>query len=81
MGVVPNVGFDKFPKQGSWLKRRVRVCFNYDAGNSIGGVIVREDVEEPGKTIIALDDGRYVLTSECMFSLARDGDAPTATEN
>jgi hypothetical protein len=81
MGVVASIGFDRFPKQGTWLGKKVRVCFNYDAGKQIGGVIVREDAEDPGLTIIALDDGRYVLTTECMFSLARETDTPTVKEN
>lgn len=68
MGVVKNVGFSKFPKQGKFLKRRVEVCFNYDPSNRIEGEIVRDDSEEPGVLIIKLDDGRYVLATECMYA-------------
>jgi hypothetical protein len=68
MGVVKNVGFDRFPKQGVWLNRRTRVCFNYDTKNLIWGTIVRDDAEEPSLEIIALDDGRYVLSTECQHS-------------
>lgn len=67
MGVESNVGFDTFPKQSDWVGRTVRVCFNYEA-REIGGTVVRCDAEEPGKMIIALDDGRYVLSTECMYS-------------
>lgn len=68
MGVVFNILHDKFPAQGAWLGRRARVCFDYDTANSIGGTVVRDDAEEPGRCIIALDNGRYVLTTECQWS-------------
>lgn len=68
MGVVKNVGFDHFPKQGAWLGKRTRVCFRYDTSNTIGGTIVRDDTEEPFVTIIHLDDGRLVLATECQHS-------------
>lgn len=71
MGVVENVGFSKWPRQGDWLGRRVRVVFAYDTGNEIGGEIVREDTEAPGRLIIRLDDGRFVLAAECMYSLEK----------
>lgn len=69
MGVVANVGTDAFPEQGTYLNRRAFVCFRYDTANSLGGTIVRDDMEEPWVTIIRLDDGRHVLTSECQYSL------------
>lgn len=68
MGVHPNISHDAFPKHGSFLHKRVRVCFNYDPSNQVLGTVVRDDDEEPGRAIIALDDGRYVLTTECMWS-------------
>lgn len=68
MGVVANVGFEEFPKQGHLLGKRVEVCFRYDTSKVIGGVCVRDDVEEPGRSIFKLDDGRYVLSSECQYS-------------
>jgi hypothetical protein len=48
MGIEINVGADTFPKQGDWVGRTVRVCFNYDTSTETDGVIVRQDVEEPG---------------------------------
>ena len=66
MGVVAGISYDKFPKQCQLM--RVKVCFNYDTDNSIGGVFVRDDLEEPYIGIIKLDDGRYVLTTECQYS-------------
>ena len=78
MGVHPNISIDKFPAQDTDVSfagvgARVRVCFNYDANRTIGGFIVRSDNEEPGLCIIKLDDNRYVLTSECMWSPDRSG--------
>lgn len=69
MGCVKSIGFDKFPEQGAWVGKRVKVCFHYDTQNAIGGEIVRDDVEFPAVTIIRLDDGRYVLATECQYSL------------
>jgi hypothetical protein len=68
MGAHQNIAIDKFPKQGRELNRRVRVCFNYDTSRQVGGVVVRDDSEEPGRMIIRLDDGRFVLSTECQWS-------------
>ena len=68
MGVAPNVGFDQFPKQGAFHGKRARVVFRYDTSREVMGTIVRDDYEEPWLTIIALDDGRVVLATECQFS-------------
>lgn len=68
MGQHPNVGLDVFPKQGQYLGRRVRVIFNYDDTTVIGGEIVRDDLDPPGRTIIKLDNGRYVLGTECQWA-------------
>jgi hypothetical protein len=72
MGIVANVGFDQFPKQGDWVGKRVEVCFHYDSSKTIGGTIVREDEEEPGLMIFRLDDGRHVLASECMYQMPKE---------
>jgi hypothetical protein len=32
------------------------------------GTIIRDDMEEPFRTIISLDDGRVILATECMHS-------------
>ncbi len=68
MGVAPNVSREKFPKQGGWLGKRTKVCFNCDADHCVMGTIVRDDHEEPWVTIISLDNGRVVLATECMHS-------------
>jgi hypothetical protein len=47
---------------------RTRVCFNYDTSKTIMGTIVRDDYEDPWRTIISLDDGRVVLGSECQHA-------------
>ena len=72
MGVHPNIRHNAFPKQGGYLGKRVTVMFNYDKVNTVEGTVVRDDVgEESGNIeIIRLDDGRYVLTTECQYSLS-----------
>lgn len=65
--VLMGVSINDFPTQGCWLDQRVRVCFNYDTSQVIGGVIVRDDTTEPGIGIIRLDDGRHVLLTECQW--------------
>ena len=72
MGVVKNIRIDKYPKQSTWVGEEANVCFNYDSSKHIGGIIIRDDVEEPGETIIKLDDGRYVLATECQYGLANN---------
>lgn len=69
MGVVQNVSYNKFPKQGNYLNKRTTVCFNYDTSKTIGGTIIRDDREEPFQTIIKLDDGKVVLAEECQYSV------------
>ena len=74
MGSHSNITIDKFPRQSTGFAgvgKRVEVCFHYDSSRTICGVIVRSDEEEPGRAIIKLDDDRYVLTTECMWSPAK----------
>jgi len=67
MGVHPNIGFEKFPKQGSCAGQPVSVCFNYDTSKRILGKFVRDDAEAPFMAIIQLDDGRFILATECQY--------------
>lgn len=69
MGVVQSIDFESFPKQGSWLGKRTKVCFKYDTSHQIDGVFVRDDSEHPGVSIIRLVDGRHVLATECQHSV------------
>lgn len=68
MGQHKNITIDKFPKQGSHLNKEVTVMFHYNTANTIKGIVVRDDEDDPGKTIIKLEDGRYVLSTECQYS-------------
>lgn len=70
MGVVENVGFHEFPTQGVYVGEHVIVCFRYDSANTLPGVVVRDDDQEPWVTIIKLDDGRHILATECMWQPA-----------
>ena len=69
MGVHPNINFGNFPQQGPNLGRRAKVYFHYTTSQEILGTIVRDDIQDPGRSIIHLDDGRLVLTTECQFEL------------
>jgi hypothetical protein len=67
MGVVSTIRADGFPKQSDRIGARVEVCFHYDTSMTVNGTIIRDDMEEPWETIIRLDDGRHVLTTECQY--------------
>jgi hypothetical protein len=68
MGIVANVSATRYPKQTESLNRRVRVCFDFEPEPNFLGTIIRIDAELPGRTIIKLDDGRVLLSTECMYS-------------
>lgn len=69
MGVVENISADRCPRQGRHLGARVQVCFHYDTSQMFDGIILRDDVEDPGLGIIQLDNGRVVLMTECQYSI------------
>lgn len=67
MGVHQNIGYDKFPKQGGDLGKKVNVCFNYESNKIIKGKVVRDDIEEPYLMLFQLEDGRVVRSTECHY--------------
>ena len=73
MGCVDTIRGDRFPRQGDWLGHRTEVCFHYDTQQTFKGRYVRDDREKPNLTIIALDDGRYVLATECQHTGPKRG--------
>lgn len=70
MGFVKNIHGNKLPRQGMMVGKRVRVCFHYDTSNTFEGEFVRDDAVHPFVEIIKLDDGRYILTTECQWQPA-----------
>ena len=60
------VSYVDFPKQ-HFIGAEVLVSFGYDTDHMIPGVIVRNDADSLGTTIIQLDDGRFVLGTECFY--------------
>lgn len=68
MGRCKNITHEKFPQQTENAGRKVMVCFHHDTNHTMGGTIVRDDAEEPFRTIIQLDNGNFVLGTECMFT-------------
>lgn len=71
MGCHPNIDATTFPKQGDWLGKRCDVVFHYDTSRMFPATVIREDAEEPGIMILQLDDGRVVLSTECMYSFPK----------
>ncbi len=67
MGCVETITAHRFPKQGEFIGLRTKVVFHYGS-EEFGGTIVRHDMEAPHRTIISLDDGRFVLASECQYA-------------
>lgn len=67
MGIVNNVTHSQYPDQSDYLGKTVAVTFNYDTENTIYGIIVRDDMTEPYRTLIALTDGRFILGTECQW--------------
>ena len=53
--------------QSKFLHGRTQVLFR-DGDAELQGTILRDDVEEPFRTIIRLDDGRYILSTECLYA-------------
>lgn len=66
-----NIGAEVFPKQ-SRIGDRVEVSFlnARDQGKLMYGEIVRSDNESPFMVIIRLEDGRHLLTRECVWKFA-----------
>lgn len=69
MGKHKQVGANKFPLQSMDNGKRVLVRFWDDKVNEYKGTLVRSDRGEPWITIIKLDDGRYVMDTECAYSV------------
>ncbi len=57
----------QLPQQGD-VGNKAQVCFHFDTRRTLEGRIVRDDLEEPYKTLIELEDGRVVDTVECQYS-------------
>ena len=67
MGVVKTLAYDRIPAQGTHRGERVEVLFNYDANSPLYGEIIRDDIEQPFKTVILLDDGFPIMGTECQY--------------
>jgi hypothetical protein len=68
MGVIANVNAQSFPRQGCLLGKDIRICFNYNTSLMLDALCVRDDEEEPFRTIFQLPDGRFILGTECQYS-------------
>ena len=72
MGALENISASKFPKQGGQLGKQVKVCFHSNADITLNAEVVRDDREEPFRTIFRLENGNYVLASECHWQPAEE---------
>jgi len=72
MGYHADIRHDKFPPQGPILGKQVSVCFHYNPAYSVNAVCVRDDMSDPFVTMFSLDDGRYVLATECQYRVNFD---------
>lgn len=70
MGSDETINHERFPGQSADVGRRVVVAFGYNVQQVVRGKIVRDDTEYPHRTIIRLDDGRFVMGTECQYRLA-----------
>lgn len=64
--------FIKEPVQGTFKDKRVIVVFYRESTKQdtrYPGQIVRDDMEDPYLTIIKLDNGRYVMGHECIYTV------------
>jgi hypothetical protein len=68
MGSQSSISVTQFPRSGAYLGKQVNVCFHCNTSKAVVGTIVRDDISSPFVTIIRLDDGRYVLGTECMYT-------------
>lgn len=70
MGNVATITHERFPKQSDILSpgTRLRVMFHYDDAHMLLGTVVRNDIENPYRMIIALDDGRFIVGTECQYT-------------
>jgi hypothetical protein len=72
MGTVPNVSYNTFPKQRlGMLGKAVRVCYMHDTSKQHSGKFVRADAEPPWVDIIRLENGNFVLATECQYQPVR----------
>ena len=69
MGIIENIDIESFPKQSAYVGEGVKVWFRLKADEFMYGTIVRDDLEEPHLTIIKLEDDRYVLSTECQYTM------------
>ena len=67
MGVHKNISATKFPKQGKTAGTPVFLYFNYGP-EEFKAKYLRDDIEEPFRTIFQLEDGRVVLATECQYA-------------
>lgn len=65
-----------YPKQGQFLWKTCKVIYpKCSRATPFNGIIVRDDIEGTCLTIIQLHDGRFVLATECQYTIDDRADA------
>ena len=68
MGCNKHIDYDRYPEQyKDNPSGRVMVCFGYKTDRELPATVIRDDAEDPGLTILMLDDGRVVTSTECQY--------------
>jgi len=70
MGSVATITNNSFPRQGRLLLTVVKLWFHHDMSVVFYANVVRDDAEQPFITIFKLNDGRYILSTECQYAEA-----------
>lgn len=81
MGVVETIGIDKFPQQSESVGKKIKVCFNYDTSRYLEALIIRDDIGEPGVTLLLLEDGRVIDATECQYQFPSPGQKVNDVKN
>lgn len=66
MGVHKNITATAFPPQSAFVGKPTFVCFHY-GNEEFKAEIIRDDTDEPFRTVLKLEDGRVVLGTECQY--------------
>ena len=76
MGATKFVSATKYPVQGNFLGKDIKVMFDYDSSMCFSAKCIRDDMAEPFLSLFQLMDGRVVRATECQYSPTnRDPDA------
>ena len=68
MGQHHNITSDRYPRQSPDVGKPVLVTL-HNADCPVPAVIIRNDIEEPHRTIFQLNNGWVLLSTECQYQM------------